>query len=105
MRADNQTTNYGTTVKLEVDGNPDFTSLVKRVKRMGPRVEVIGFPRNTAKTLLEAADTFHALDRKFMIYPDRAQAQRTEDKKTSSGATKPARSAPLPKAKIVAKSG
>ena len=45
----------------------DFTSLVKRVKRIGPRVEVIAFPRNTAKSLLEAADRFQPLDRKFMI--------------------------------------
>ena len=35
---------------------------------MGPRVEVIAFPRNTAKSLLQAADHFEALDRKFMIY-------------------------------------
>jgi uncharacterized protein YcbX len=32
---------------------------------------VVGFPRNTAKSLVEAADQFQALDRKFMI--------RTED--------------------------
>jgi uncharacterized LabA/DUF88 family protein len=34
---------------------------------LGPRVEVVGFPRNTAKSLLEAADRFQPLDRKFMI--------------------------------------
>jgi uncharacterized LabA/DUF88 family protein len=50
-----------------VSGDGDFTSLVKRVKRIGPRVEVIAFPRNTAKSLLEAADRFQPLDRKFMI--------------------------------------
>ncbi len=50
-----------------VSGDGDFTSLVHRVKGMGPRVEVAAFPRNTAKSLLEAADEFHALDRKFMI--------------------------------------
>lgn len=50
-----------------VSGDGDFTSLVNRVKGMGPRVEVAAFPRNTAKSLLEAADLFQPLDRKFMI--------------------------------------
>lgn len=54
-------------VVVFVSGDGDFTSLVKRVKSMGPKVEVIAFPRNTAKSLLEAADRFHPLDRKAMI--------------------------------------
>lgn len=54
-------------VVVLVSGDGDFTSLVKRVKRIGPRVEVIAFSRNTAKSLLEAADRFQPLDRKFMI--------------------------------------
>ena len=56
-------------VVVLVSGDGDFTSLVQRVKRMGPRVEVVGFPRNTAKSLIEAADEFRPLDRKFMIQP------------------------------------
>ena len=35
-------------VVVLVSGDGDFTSLVGKVKRMGPRVEVIGFPRQTA---------------------------------------------------------
>jgi len=58
----------GLDVVVLVSGDGDFTSLVKRVKRIGPRVEVIAFPRHTAKSLLEAADRFQPLDRKFMIY-------------------------------------
>lgn len=54
-------------VVVLVSGDGDFTSLVKRVKGMGPRVEVLAFPRNTAKSLLEAADRFQPLDRKYMI--------------------------------------
>jgi uncharacterized LabA/DUF88 family protein len=54
-------------VVVLVTGDGDFTSLVNRVKGIGPRVEVIGFPRNTAKSLLEAADRFQPLDRKYMI--------------------------------------
>jgi uncharacterized LabA/DUF88 family protein len=55
-------------VVVLVSGDGDFTSLVKRVKSMGPRVEVIAFPRATAKSLVQAADSFQPLDRKFMIY-------------------------------------
>jgi len=54
-------------VVVLVSGDGDFTSLVKRVKSMGPKVEVVAFPRNTAKSLLEAADRFHPLDRRAMI--------------------------------------
>ncbi len=54
-------------VVVLVSGDGDFTSLVNRVKAMGPKVEVIGFPRNTAKSLIEAADRFSPLDRNFMI--------------------------------------
>jgi len=54
-------------VVVLVTGDGDFTSLVSRVKGMGPRVEVIGFPRSTAKSLIEAADRYQPLDRKFMI--------------------------------------
>lgn len=73
-------------VVVLVSGDGDFTSLVKRVKRMGPRVEVIGFPRNTAKSLLEAADSFHPLERKFMIYPPR--------RKRPASSPRPPRGAP-----------
>ena len=62
-------------VVVLVSGDGDFTSLVKRVKSMGPRVEVVGFPRNTAKSLLEAADRFQALDRKFMIRSESRSAR------------------------------
>ncbi len=57
-------------VVVLVSGDGDFTSLVNRVKAIGPRIEVIGFPRNTAKSLLEAADHFQPLDRKFVIRAD-----------------------------------
>ena len=54
-------------VVVLVSGDGDFTSLVNRVKAMGPKVEVIAFPRNTAKSLVESADAYQPLDRKFMI--------------------------------------
>ena len=58
-------------VVVLVSGDGDFTSLVKRVRQMGPRVEVLGFPRTTAKSLVEAADDYTPLNRKFMIYKRR----------------------------------
>ncbi len=67
-------------VVVLVSGDGDFTSLVNRVKGMGPRVEVAAFPRNTAKSLLEAADEFQPLDRKFMIRtPDASAAREGRD--------------------------
>jgi uncharacterized LabA/DUF88 family protein len=58
-------------VVVLVSGDGDFTSLVHRVKAMGPKVEVIAFPRNH----------FQPLDRKFMI---RTEPQPEEGR---SGAT------------------
>ena len=72
-------------VVVLVSGDGDFTSLVKHVKTMGPRVEVISFPRTTAKSLVGAADRYQPLDRKFMIYPPRSRA-RTETKVPEKGA-------------------
>jgi len=54
-------------VVVLVSGDGDFTSLVRRVRTIGPRVEVLAFPRNTAKSLIETADHFQPLDRRFMI--------------------------------------
>ncbi len=62
-------------VVVLVSGDGDFTSLVKRVKSMGPRVEVIAFPRNTAKSLVEAADRFQPLGREFMIRTPESRAK------------------------------
>ena len=66
-------------VVVLVSGDGDFTSLVKRVKAMGPRVEVIGFPRTTAKSLVGAADAFQPLDRRFMIYSRRGRGPEPAD--------------------------
>jgi uncharacterized LabA/DUF88 family protein len=74
-------------VVVLVSGDGDFTSLVKRVKRIGPRVEVIAFPRNTAKSLLEASDRFQPLDRKFMIY-NRPKRDSSAPQEAAKGASK-----------------
>jgi len=74
-------------VVVLVSGDGDFTSLVKRVKSMGPRVEVIGFPRTTAKSLVGAADHYQPLDRKFMIYR-RQTTTGSRDQRVSGSAKK-----------------
>jgi uncharacterized LabA/DUF88 family protein len=73
-------------VVVLVSGDGDFTSLVRRVKTMGPKVEVVAFPRNTAKSLLEAADRFHALDRRSMIRTEVAQSVEVDRVATSAQA-------------------
>ena len=78
-------------VVVLVSGDGDFTSLVKRVKTMGPKVEVVAFPRNTAKSLLEAADRFHPLDRKSMIRMEvtaAVEADRQPDDATANATMK-----------------
>jgi len=75
-------------VVVLVSGDGDFTSLVRRVKTMGPKVEVVAFPRNTAKSLLEAADRFHPLDRRSMIRTEvapAAEADRTTHPDPAAG--------------------
>jgi uncharacterized LabA/DUF88 family protein len=74
-------------VVVLVSGDGDFTSLVKRVKTMGPKVEVVAFPRNTAKSLLEAADRFHPLDRRAMIRTESTAAAETDGGEPPATAT------------------
>jgi uncharacterized LabA/DUF88 family protein len=50
-----------------VSGDGDFVSLVERVKIYGPRVEVHGFPENTAIDLKEAADEFFPIKRDLLF--------------------------------------
>jgi uncharacterized LabA/DUF88 family protein len=91
-------------VVVLVSGDGDFTSLVKRVKKMGPRVEVIAFPRATAKALLEAADQFQPLDRKFMIYPKRSKRrEKSAEPKPRASAAKTTRRASASSPKSAAK--
>ena len=86
-------------VVVLVSGDGDFTSLVRRVKTMGPKVEVVAFPRNTAKSLLEAADRFHPLDRKSMIRSEVASSAESERHATQDPADAP----PEPTASATAK--
>ncbi len=50
-----------------VSGDGDFADLVVYLKGLGCRVEVIGFEKTTSSRLLEVADDFTPIDRKFLI--------------------------------------
>ncbi len=81
-------------VVVLVSGDGDFTSLVKRVKAMGPRVEVFAFPQNTAKSLLEAADRFQPLDERFVIRAA-AEASRGRSRRSKPVTAKLSTSGPV----------
>jgi uncharacterized LabA/DUF88 family protein len=81
----------GLDVVVLVSGDGDFTSLVGRVKALGPRVEVISFPRTAAKSLIETADHFQPLDRKFMIRTENGAAKRRTKRSTAKKAPSPSR--------------
>ena len=70
------------------------TPCFNRVKAMGPQVEVIAFPRNTAKSLLEAADRYQPLDRKFMIRSEALVAAETAERRPAAVAAVPPEPAP-----------
>ncbi|MDI6839611.1 MAG: NYN domain-containing protein [bacterium] len=50
-----------------VSGDGDFVSLVEDVKARGPRVEVYGFPQNTAIDLKEIADEFFPIGDELIL--------------------------------------
>ncbi len=54
-----------------VSGDGDFTDLVKYVKSMGCRVEVMSFRKTASKLLIDEADEFIALDDKSFLIPQR----------------------------------
>jgi uncharacterized LabA/DUF88 family protein len=48
-------------------GDGDFVPLVKRLRRLGKRVEVAAFRASTDEALIAAADAFIALDGRFRL--------------------------------------
>jgi uncharacterized LabA/DUF88 family protein len=50
-----------------VSGDGDFADLVVYLKGLGCRVEIIGFQKTTSSRLLEVADDYTPLDKKFLI--------------------------------------
>jgi uncharacterized LabA/DUF88 family protein len=50
-----------------VSGDGDFADLIVYLKGLGCRVEVIGFEKTTSSKLLDVADDFIPIDRKYMM--------------------------------------
>lgn len=50
-----------------VSGDGDFTDLIKYVKALGCRAEVIAFKETTSSKLVEEADDYIALSKKYLI--------------------------------------
>ena len=54
-----------------VSGDGDFTDLVKYVKSMGCRLEVMSFRKTASKLLIDEADEFTPLDDKAFLIPQK----------------------------------
>ncbi|MBI4531374.1 MAG: NYN domain-containing protein [Candidatus Latescibacteria bacterium] len=54
-------------VVVLVSGDGDFVSLVNLIKTMGPRVEVFSFLHNTAKDLMQAADSHYSIEEGLLL--------------------------------------
>jgi uncharacterized LabA/DUF88 family protein len=54
-------------VVIIASGDGDFVSLVQLIKTRGPRVEVFSFPHNTARELIEVADSHFAISESMFL--------------------------------------
>lgn len=50
-----------------VSGDGDFTDLLKHLKALGCRAEVMSFKKTASNKLIEEADSFIELDKRFLI--------------------------------------
>jgi len=79
-------------VVVLVSGDGDFVSLINLVKTMGPRVEVFSFPHNTARDLMQVADSYYPIDEGLLMRIEEMTAPSDveaildgEEKQTSCG--------------------
>ncbi|MFH1009317.1 MAG: NYN domain-containing protein [Candidatus Latescibacterota bacterium] len=54
-------------VVVIVSGDGDFVSLAHLLKTMGPKVEVFSFIHNTARDLVQAADSYYSIDEGLLL--------------------------------------
>jgi uncharacterized LabA/DUF88 family protein len=50
-----------------LSGDGDFDILLQKIKTKGKKVDVYGVPKLTADSLVQAASTFHAIDKKLLL--------------------------------------
>ncbi len=65
-------------VVVIVSGDGDFVSLVHLLKTMGPKVEVFSFIHNTARDLIQAADSYYSIDEGLLLKMNNHGNHRTE---------------------------
>ncbi|MCK5732902.1 MAG: NYN domain-containing protein [Candidatus Latescibacteria bacterium] len=65
-------------VVVIVSGDGDFVSLVHLIKTMGPKVEVFSFVHNTARDLVQAADSYYSIDEGLLLKMTNHGNDRTE---------------------------
>lgn len=65
-------------VVVIVSGDGDFVSLVHLIKTMGPKVEVFSFVHNTARDLVQAADSYYSIDEGLLLKMTNHGNHRTE---------------------------
>jgi hypothetical protein len=74
-------------------GDGDFAYLLKTLRTLGVRTEVIAFRPNTSHMLIEEADEYHDITRDMLIETSHAWKKR-DDKKESRPEREPAREEP-----------
>jgi len=57
-------------VVVIVSGDGDFVALVNLIKTMGPKVEVFSFIHNTARDLIQAADSYYPIEEGLLLMMD-----------------------------------
>jgi uncharacterized LabA/DUF88 family protein len=65
-------------VVVVVSGDGDFVSLVHLLKTMGPKVEVFSFIHNTARDLVQAADSYYSIDEGLLLKMNNHGNHKTE---------------------------
>ena len=65
-------------VVVIVSGDGDFVSLVHLLKTMGPKVEVFSFIHNTARDLVQAADSYYSIDEGLLLKMNNHGNRKTE---------------------------
>lgn len=69
-----------------VTGDGDYVPLVERLKIMGVRSEVVGFPQNTATELMNTAHAFVAIDDGMLFKEKKFEAEAAAQAQAQAGA-------------------
>jgi hypothetical protein len=68
-----------------VTGDGDYVPLVERLKVLGVRSEVVGFPQNTATELMNSAHAFLPIDDGMLFKEKKFEAEAAAHANSSSG--------------------